>query len=194
MWRSEFVLHTENAIQNIQQQQSITPPQTNQFKNQQTDEYEERGRAKGKDTVCQSTNTQLPSTQDQTVLKYQSQGPMRSRSTNDTSVLANRRKAINKRTGSEQLLLTAINQNHQSKSKLTRSISSQGVNTLQQQQQQQHLHHYHRTPQLPLQSKKNIPMVNNELPPPNQARPQFRRWNLYNVPKTISERPSNGVR
>ncbi|CAX45672.1 conserved hypothetical protein [Candida dubliniensis CD36] len=175
---------------NIQQQQSITPPQTNQFKNQQTDEYEERGRAKGKDTVCQSTNTQLPSTQDQTVLKYQSQGPMRSRSTNDTSVLANRRKAINKRTGSEQLLLTAINQNHQSKSKLTRSISSQGVNTLQQQQQQQHLHHYHRTPQLPLQSKKNIPMVNNELPPPNQARPQFRRWNSYNVPKTISKDPA----
>ena len=32
-------------------------------------------------------------------------------------------------------------------------------------------------------------MVNNELPTTNQSRPQFRRWNLYNVPEITSKDP-----
>ena len=129
-------------------------------------------------------NYTLQPDQTNPILGHAYQGSIRSRSTNDTTILANLRKPLNKRTGTEQLLFTAINQNHQSKSKLTRSISSQGVNALQQQQQ-----HIHWSPHLPPQNKKNIPMVNNELPTTNQSRPQFRRWNLYNVPEITLKDP-----
>ena len=169
---------------NIQQTPTTIQPHTNQFRNHQRDEDEERSRAKSKDPICQSTKLHLQPDQTNPILGHAYQGSIRSRSTNDTTILANLRKPLNKRTGTEQLLFTAINQNHQSKSKLTRSISSQGVNALQQQQQ-----HIHRSPHLPPQNKKNIPMVNNELPTTNQSRPQFRRWNLYNVPEITSKDP-----
>lgn len=178
------VTYLKMLYKNIQQAPTTIQPHTNQFRNHQRDEDEERGRAKSKDPICQSTKLHLQPDQTNPILGHAYQGSIRSRSTNDTSILANLRKPLNKRTGTEQLLFTAINQNHQSKSKLTRSISSQGVNALQQQQQ-----HIHRSPHLPPQNKKNIPMVNNELPTTNQSRPQFRRWNLYNVPEITLKDP-----
>ena len=85
----------------------------------------ERGRAKVRIQFVQSTKLHLQPDQTNPILGHAYQGSIRSRSTNDTSILANLRKPLNK--GQEQN--SYYLRRNQSKSKLTRSISSQGVHS-----------------------------------------------------------------
>ncbi|KAK6453974.1 uncharacterized protein RJT20DRAFT_64921 [Scheffersomyces xylosifermentans] len=80
---------------------------------------------------------------------------------------------------STELLHTAINQNHQFKSALTRSMSSQGLTN----------HDVDR-------KKKNIPMLHDQfipnqpqqqVPHVQQQRPQFVRWNSFKIAEKPSE-------
>ena len=86
----------EDAIQNIQQTPTTIQPHTNQFRNHQRDEDEERSRAKSKDPICQSTKLHLQPDQTNPILGHAYQGSIRSRSTNDTTILANLRKTQQK--------------------------------------------------------------------------------------------------
>ena len=58
----------EDAIQNIQQTPTTIQPHTNQFRNHQRDEDEERSRAKSKDPICQSTKLHLQPDQTNPIL------------------------------------------------------------------------------------------------------------------------------
>ncbi|RCK63505.1 hypothetical protein Cantr_09579 [Candida viswanathii] len=143
---------------------------------------EDRGRSKSKDYTrsadCSRTRQDLLETiQESPDGASPNKRLLRSKSTNDSVALANRKRhpaAHSGRTHSEQLLYTAINQNHQFKSKLTKSMSQEGGGAS-------------GTPQLPPTSiQKNIPMVNQEVMLPAK-RPEFRRWNSYDIPSTESK-------
>lgn len=138
---------------------------------------EERGRSKSKDLTRSAEGSQnrlnnLKTIQESSNSSINNKRTFRSKSTNDSLAMANRKRQLPLHAGrnhSEQLLYTAINQNHQFKSKLTKSMSSQG-----------------NASQLlpPTAIQKNIPMVHQEIS--YNKRPEFKRWNSYDIPSTNS--------